>query len=204
MSPESAEGSRPYLLALHLCNFSLLKIHVYKHLESQSPYLWDELYQEDATRLENLRREVAGATLTAPYQGYNIEQEQVGSAPGLFQMNVTGGQPGSGVDGSSPIRVICSFFPKTPGAGSRALLSKGERARLSENRKGSVRQVLLATGIPTSTVNFQSRPRLALGAPADGCAGWGASRPYLGLAVLLQRGNCSYSLKASHCRGVFP
>ena len=46
-----------------------------------------------------------GATLTALYAGANVEQEQVSSDPGLFQMNVTGGQAGSGVDGSASIRV---------------------------------------------------------------------------------------------------
>ena len=46
-----------------------------------------------------------GATLTALYAGTNVEQEQVSSDPGLFQMNVTGGQAGSGVDGSASIRV---------------------------------------------------------------------------------------------------
>ena len=48
----------------------------------------------------------AGATLTAPYNGYNYEQEAVVSDPGLFQMQVTGGPPGNGLDGTSPIRAM--------------------------------------------------------------------------------------------------
>lgn len=56
----------------------------------------------------------AGATLTAPYDGYNIEQEAVASDPGLFQINVTGGQPGGGLDGSNGIRASPPPLPPPP------------------------------------------------------------------------------------------
>ena len=53
----------------------------------------------------------AGATLTAPYNGYNYEQEAVVSDPGLFQVQVTGGPPGNGLDGTSPIRASLPPHP---------------------------------------------------------------------------------------------
>ena len=45
-----------------------------------------------------------GAGLTATYSG-EVESEQVTTDASVLQMNVTGGLPGSGVDGSVEFKV---------------------------------------------------------------------------------------------------
>ena len=58
-----------------------------------------------------------------------------------------------------------------------------------------VMQVLLATDIPPSKVGLQAMQTLLLAETSDGCLNLGTKQPYLGKAVLLLRGNCSYSVK---------
>ena len=57
-------------------------------------------------------------------------------------------------------------------------------------------QVLLASDISTSTINYQAVLPILLGETLDGCVGSGTRQPYLNKAVIILRGNCTYSVKA--------
>ena len=57
-------------------------------------------------------------------------------------------------------------------------------------------QVLLASDISTSAINYQAVLPILLGETLDGCVGSGTRQPYLNKAIIILRGNCTYSVKA--------
>ena len=62
-----------------------------------------------------IRQCCAGAGLTAPY-ALDIEQEVVSTDASVYALNVTGGLPGSGVDGSLVYRVSASNLHQVLGS----------------------------------------------------------------------------------------
>lgn len=57
-------------------------------------------------------------------------------------------------------------------------------------------QVLLAPDILPSVIDLQATFNLVL-EQTDGCTSLGSQQPYVGKAILIMRGNCSYSVKVT-------